>query len=52
MLIKTKNKKHMTFATRQSAEKAEARLLRQDCTIHCLDWDGDWFIVYSEPENE
>lgn len=52
MLIKTQNKKHMTFATRRSAERAEARLLRQGYTVHCLDFDDDWFIVYSEPKTD
>lgn len=43
-------KKHMVFGSRPAMERMEKYLAKKGCTVHCADWDGDWFLVYSEPE--
>lgn len=43
-------KRHMVLGSRAALDRMEALLKRKGCTFHCADWDGDWFIVYSEPD--
>lgn len=43
-------KKHMVFGSLPAMERMEKYLAKKGCTAHCADWDGDWFLVYSEPE--
>ncbi|MCM1218826.1 MAG: hypothetical protein NC548_30445 [Lachnospiraceae bacterium] len=44
------HKKHMVFSSRKKAESMAAYLEKKGCSIDCLDFDEDWFVVYSEPK--
>lgn len=45
----TPKKKCMAFSSRPAMERMEALLEKKGFLIHCADWDGSWFIIYSEP---
>lgn len=52
MMLKLTGKKHMVFSTKEKAESMAKVLEKRGCIIECLDWDENWFIVYSEPKNK
>lgn len=50
-MIKTAGKKHcMVFASRAAMEQMESLLKKKGFTIHCADLDGEWFLIYSDPD--
>lgn len=52
MILRLIGKKHMVFSSRESAERMAKVLEKRGYVIECLDWDENWFIVYTEPKNE